>query len=493
MVRNVLVIGDSDERSGEVEHFNTQSNGSYQFYFVKRSEYQTKIQDVNPHCLLLDSSIFQHDEPKQFLQLISQHKLSGKLPVILLMDEQEIPKFSEVLKSGIADFIVKPLNKDELIQRFEMHNAHQPVADKNFEKEETFVESEKPEAKTTINTLVLLCPDGQVEWVNEGFKQMYGYAFNDYISRFEHYVFSKNGGGFQLAMQQFKGGKTGFTFEHQIETRSSELKWIQTTVAPLYGDQGEIDRVIVIETDITRLRHEKRKTEELLSNILPYEIIEQLKLKGKVKSKRYKRVTVLFADFKNFTTLTKTMAVDDLISQLNHYVKKFDEIIERHYIEKIKTMGDAYMCAGGLPLKNYSNPFDVTLASLEIQKFVKDMANERILKGGTPWELRLGIHTGEVMAGVIGTKKFAYDIWGNTVNVASRMEETSQVGKVSISETTYSYIQEYFDCTYRGKVSMKNIPDGIDMYYVNRLKPEFSEDEQGIFPNAAFRKILAAY
>ena len=493
MARNIIVIGYSDERSGEVEHLNAQSNGSYQFHFIKRSEYQTKIQDVNPHCLLLDTSIFQHDDIKQFLQIIAQHKPSQKLPVMLLLDDQEISKFSEALKSGIADFIVKPLNKDELIQRLEMLNTNQPVFDQNLEKEETFSESEKPEAKTTTNALVLLQPDGKVEWVNEGFKQMYGYAFDDYLNRFEHYVFSKSGGGFQLAMQQFREGKTGFTFEHQIETQSSELKLIQTTVAPLFGDQGEIDRVIVIETDITRLRHEKRKTEELLSNILPYEIIEQLKLKGKVKSKRYKRVTVLFADFKNFTALTKTMAVDDLISQLNHYVRKFDEIIERHYIEKIKTMGDAYMCAGGLPLKNYSNPFDVTLASLEIQKFVKDMAEERIAKCETPWELRLGIHTGEVMAGVIGTKKFAYDIWGNTVNVASRMEETSQVGKVSISETTYSYIQDYFDCTYRGKVSMKNIPDGIEMYYVNRLKPEFSEDEQGVFPNAAFRKILAAY
>jgi class 3 adenylate cyclase len=130
---------------------------------------------------------------------------------------------------------------------------------------------------------------------------------------------------------------------------------------------------------------------------------------------------------------------------------------------------------------------------LEIQKVINDMAVEKEQRGEIPWELRLGIHTGEVMAGVIGSKKFAYDIWGNTVNTASRMEETGEIGKVNVSGITYSYIADYFDCTYRGKIKVKNMAEEIDMYFVNRLKPEFSEDPEGIYPNAEFRKILAKY
>lgn len=351
----------------------------------------------------------------------------------------------------------------------------------------------QPEMDISTNAVLSLYPDGSPEWINEGFEQIYEYPFEHYLKRFGHDIFSQNSNGFQMALEKFGKGEKGLTFEHQIETPSGNSKWIQTTLTPLFTDQGKLKKIIAVETDITEPYLEKKKTEELLANILPFEISEQLKKKGTARAKKYKMATVMFADFENFTTLTKSMKVDELINELNHYVREFDEIIEKHYLEKIKTMGDAYMCAGGLPLKNYSNPFDVALASLEIQKFVRDFNENKMTRGKQPWKLRVGIHTGEVMAGVIGSKKFAYDIWGNTVNVASRMEETSETGKVNVSSATYEYLRDYFEFTYRGKIRIKNTAEDIDMYFVNRLKPEFSEDEEGIYPNGRFREILAQY
>ena len=351
----------------------------------------------------------------------------------------------------------------------------------------------QPEMDISTNAVLSLYPNGSPEWVNEGFEQIYEYTFKDYLKRFGHDIFSPASNGFQMALEKFDKGEKGLTFEHQIETPSGNSKWIQTTLTPFFTQKGKLEKIIAVETDITEPYLEKKKTEELLANILPFEISEQLKKKGTARAKKYKRATVMFADFKNFTTLTKSMKVDELITELNYYVREFDEIIEKHYLEKIKTMGDAYMCAGGLPLKNYSNPFDVALASLEIQKFVREFNEHKMTRGKQPWKLRIGIHTGEVMAGVIGSKKFAYDIWGNTVNIASRMEHNSEVEKINVSGATYNHLRDYFEFTFRGNLQMKNVEEDIDMYFINRIKPEYSQDGQGIYPNARFREILAQY
>jgi len=177
---------------------------------------------------------------------------------------------------------------------------------------------------------------------------------------------------------------------------------------------------------------------------------------------------------------------------LDVFFAKFDEIIGGHFIEKIKTIGDAYMCVGGLPLRNKSNPIDTVLAGLEMQDFVCKVNAEKEAKGEEKWNLRVGIHTGKVVAGVVGKKKFAYDIWGDTVNTASRMESAGEINMVNISGETYSKIEEYFDCEYRGKIKAKNKGD-IDMYFVRGLKPQFAEPNSKILPNQEFRSILSEY
>ncbi len=217
------------------------------------------------------------------------------------------------------------------------------------------------------------------------------------------------------------------------------------------------------------VERERQKSDELLLNILPLSTAIELKEKGSATPQSYKMVSVLFTDFKGFTNIASQMTPEDVIKELDYCFLAFDEIIEKYNLEKIKTIGDAYMCAGGLPLPNTTNPIDAVRAGLEIQAFMQGFIEQKKAQGKESWEIRLGIHTGEVIAGVVGKKKFAYDIWGDAVNVASRMESSGEVGKVNISESTYELVKDYFECEYRGKVYAKNKGD-IDMYFVKNEK-----------------------
>lgn len=239
-----------------------------------------------------------------------------------------------------------------------------------------------------------------------------------------------------------------------------------------------------IEKQKRELEIEKEKTEKLLYNILPAETAEELKNKGKARTRFYRMVTVMFTDIKGFTQIAETYKPADLVKRLDNMFREIDKIVEKYQLEKIKTIGDAYMAAGGVPLRDKENPVNAVLAALEIQQFIEKEKLRNPLED--PWELRIGLHTGDVIAGVIGTKRIAYDIWGNTVNVAQRMEMASDCGKVNISGATFEYIKPYFDCTYRGKVAAKNKGE-IDMYYIDGIKPHLSKGGLGILPNQKFK------
>ena len=221
----------------------------------------------------------------------------------------------------------------------------------------------------------------------------------------------------------------------------------------------------VFFTQRNKISKSKKRSDELLLNILPEETAEELKATGTAKTKSFDLVSVLFTDFKNFTQASELLTPEELVAEINHCYSEFDRIITRHGIEKIKTIGDSYMCAGGLPVTNQTHPFDVVSAGLEMVGFIEKNKQDRILKGQPYFELRLGIHTGPVVAGIVGIKKFAYDIWGDTVNTASRMESSGQIGKVNISGGTYQLIKDKFTCTHRGKIEAKN-KGVIDMYFV---------------------------
>ncbi len=237
------------------------------------------------------------------------------------------------------------------------------------------------------------------------------------------------------------------------------------------------------------LEQEKVKTEELLLNILPKDTAAELQKNGKATARHYNQVSVLFTDFKGFTQFAETTKPEDLVSELHRYFVKFDEIIGKYYLEKIKTIGDAYMCAGGVPIRNNSNAIAITLAALEIRDFMAEVGAEKAAKNEQALEIRVGIHTGPLTAGVVGLKKFAYDIWGDTVNTASRMESASEPGQVNVSGATHELIKKYFECEYRGKKEVKG-KGAVDMYFVHRIRPEFSENSNGIIPNKELLELI---
>ena len=217
------------------------------------------------------------------------------------------------------------------------------------------------------------------------------------------------------------------------------------------------------------LAREKQKSDDLLYNILPRETAEELKQYGKTAPKKYEQVSVLFTDFVGFSKMAKVLSPEALVELTGIYFSAFDAIIKKNRLEKIKTIGDAYMCAGGLPVPNSTNAENAVQAALEIINWITQFNQAQEVINKPFFEIRIGIHTGPVVAGIVGTDKFAYDIWGDTVNTASRMESSSEQGQVNISETTYGLVEHKFNCIYRGKIDVKNIGK-IDMYFVTMSK-----------------------
>ncbi|MBL7986012.1 MAG: adenylate/guanylate cyclase domain-containing protein, partial [Flavobacteriales bacterium] len=231
---------------------------------------------------------------------------------------------------------------------------------------------------------------------------------------------------------------------------------------------------------------QKVQIEDLLLNILPREISDELKEKGKATARQHEAVTVMFTDMKGFTKVAEKMTPQQLVSELDECFIRFDAIIDRYGIEKIKTIGDSYMSACGVPTKDPHHAVKSVMAALDVRQDMLRWKQEREAKGMEPWVLRIGLHTGPVVAGVVGKRKFAYDIWGDAVNTASRMESSGEPGEVNISGATYALVSQWFQCDHRGQVEAKN-KGRIDMYFVRRIKPEFSADPEGLIPNAKFR------
>ena len=258
----------------------------------------------------------------------------------------------------------------------------------------------------------------------------------------------------------------------------SRLKILRTTLS--------------LENEITNrnreLQAQKVKYDELVANYLPKEEFEKLKEKSKEKEKatRYKMVTVLFSDVHGFSNISKTENAEHLIDDLDKFFFHFDEVVKKFHIEKIKSVGDIYMCAGGIPQKNHTNPIEVVLAAFEMYQFMQSMKLQYGDNQG--WNLRIGIHTGPVFCNNSGNKK-KLEIWGDTVNIASRMEASGQINKVNITGMTYELVKEYFVCQYWGKMPVKYKGE-IDMYLIEGFRPHLSVNGLGIKPNQAFQTRL---
>jgi class 3 adenylate cyclase/Tfp pilus assembly protein PilF len=215
------------------------------------------------------------------------------------------------------------------------------------------------------------------------------------------------------------------------------------------------------------LDHQKVQIENLLLNILPAEVAKELQQNGQATPRNFESVSVMFTDFRSFTVIADNMTPQDLVEELNRCFIAFDHIIGKYNLEKIKTIGDAYMCAGGIPTPDSRHAYNMVKASLEIQEYITQNNKRKEQLGLESWDLRVGLHVGPIVAGVVGKRKYAYDIWGSTVNIASRMESNGEPGRVNISASTYELVKDEFECSYRGKIYAKNVGE-IDMYFVEK-------------------------
>jgi PAS domain S-box-containing protein len=488
------------------------------------------IRQVQPDLVLLDLDAENH-KAVDLISSIALNDVNRKIPIVVFGSRQTPEILNDLWKAGVFDFISKPLAYPEfsagIIKVLEMVDSYRQI-DLKIKRAKDEIQTLENLMVSSANTpfaFIVISPSGEIEWANDGFERLHGYRFNEYGVTEGKSIFnlapgSEIAGLFMKCVTE----KQSIEFICKVKMRTGDSRWLQIFITPQLDSAGLVEKLVAIEIDITAFKNkeeelnkqyrqmkeitrnlekanaqlevqkgeinqqkmtieeEQEKSEKLLLNILPFEVAKQLKSKGRTGTRQYKLVTVLFTDFKGFSNISKTLDPKNLVSILDSYFAKFDEIISAHYIEKIKTIGDAYMCAGGLPLSNKSNPVDAVLAGLEIQQYMNALNDSKVVHNQPVWELRLGIHSGPVVAGVVGKKRFAYDIWGDTVNIASRMEQSGHVGWVNISGVTYDYIRDFFDCDYRGKIETKNLGK-IDMYFVNRIKPEFSKDKLGILPN----------
>lgn len=224
-----------------------------------------------------------------------------------------------------------------------------------------------------------------------------------------------------------------------------------------------IDTQLKIKTK--ELEEEKNRNEELLHHILPDEIIKELKQNNNVVPKHYNSISILFTDFHGFSNILNSLPPAELVNELNKIFSGFDDIIENYNLEKLKTLGDTYMIGGGFPKESTDHAVKVILAAKEMLRFLE----ERNKNSKVKWEMRIGVNSGPVVAGIVGTNKFTYDVWGDTVNIASRLENNSESGKINISGSTYELIKDSFECEYRGKLFVKGKGE-IDMYFVGEGK-----------------------
>ncbi len=331
------------------------------------------------------------------------------------------------------------------------------------------------------STIVITDLQGNIIFTNPAFSKITGYTSEEAIGQNTKILNSgKHDSAFYKKL--WDTITSGKVWQGEIINRkkNGELYWEAATISPVQNENGETTHYLAIKEDITKrkaiekaLEEEQKKTDALLKNILPEKIAQEIKETGKTKPVLLRNISILFTDFKNFTSTAEELSPSELVKLIDYYFTNFDKIIEKHNLEKLKTIGDSYMCAGGLPNRDPQHAIHITDAAFEILQFVSNTKAERKKTGRAYWDVRIGISSGSVVAGVVGKKKYAYDIWGDAVVMAARMEQSGAEGKINVSQSTYELIKNDFACQYRGKVAAKH-KGQVNMYFVLRKKSDYT-------------------
>lgn len=266
-----------------------------------------------------------------------------------------------------------------------------------------------------------------------------------------------------LHLQRLTNGAVGTVTEGALSGESWEILQRAASVITLaYSRFRDLTQARI---DLENLKEEKKRSESLLLNILPEEVANELKQFGKSYARKHDEVTILFADIKGFSSIAETLSASELVTQLDECFRAFDKIVDKHGLEKIRTIGDAYVCASGLPKPLPDNAVRAVRAALDMIAFIKGFSITKAIQDLPVFDFRIGIHTGPVITGVVGLRKFTYDIWGDAVNMAARMEQHGEPGRINISSSTYGLVKDKFTCTPRGKIEAKNKGE-VEMYFV---------------------------
>ncbi len=327
------------------------------------------------------------------------------------------------------------------------------------------------------NTIVVTDLEGNIEFANPAFTRITGYTLDEAIGTNTRLLNSgEHPPEFYRELWETIARNEVWHGEMINRKKNGDLYWEAATISPVQDRDGETTHYLAIKEDISErkaieaaLAQEQEKTDTLLKNILPEEVAEEIKQRGKVAPVLYENISILFTDFRNFTISAEILSPNELVELIDYYFTAFDRIIEKYSIEKLKTIGDSYMCASGLPCPNKNHAVDITCAALDMIDFVEKVKKEHQEKGIPFWDIRVGISSGSVVAGIVGKKKYAYDIWGDSVVMAARMEQSGEINKINISETTYEHVKDHFECESRGEVAAKN-KGMVKMYFVSGVK-----------------------
>lgn len=530
-----------------LEFFLESSKLSFRLQFANNAEEaELALRYSHPDLVLLNSLVPTiGNQPA--LSYIRHQEATRRTPVLVILEEENRSLVREIVAHPFVDFVTRPVDKYIFIARTKTALLlHETLEETTRQREKIEDQLHELNLLSTVveqsaNAIAIFDFARQLQWANKGYRDLFSIDTQTY-EQLKGKTLDEIGPNLQLKapLEQLCETLHPVEYVSHVRTGTLEYKWLKNTLSPVLDQRGQLCNIVAVGTDIThqklvedeltierddimamseelktviretqrkneeirqrnieierekqQIELGKKRTEKLLMSVLPFETALQLKSKGEARPRDYKLATVLFTDFKGFSKACQKLSPREIVETVHAYFAVFDDITERRNIEKIKTIGDAYMCAGGIPLRNKSNPIDVVLAGLEIQHFMNYLDQVPEFDNLPHWQLRLGIHTGDLVAGVVGKRKIAYDIWGDTVNVASRMETAGETGRVNISGDTYREIRDFFECTYRGKIEVKNRGE-IDMYFVDRLKPQYSLDQHGVKPNAEFNRMLIA-
>lgn len=443
------------------------------------------------------------------------------VPVIFVIPEGAAFERRRIFQTGGADYVTAPFDQDEVRSRLHHHltirhqqqmliqqqMVMQQMIDhlesenrelqeqsgesllKHQEYERYFQERQAVEAtlreteeryrsifENAIEGIFQSLPNRRYLQVNPAMAKIYGYEspeeFRQTVLDISTlYVQPKRYAELNAYMQIYNEVSE---FESQVYRKDGSIVWVSENIRTVRDGSGQILYFEGSVTDITERRHaeeelrrQRLKAERLLLNVLPQKIAERLKRGQKSIADNFSDVSVLFADLVNFTELSSEMPASDLVTLLNQIFSTFDQLVERHGTEKVKTIGDAYMAVAGMPTPNPNHADAIASLALDMQAAIQEFTSP----AGRPFQLRIGIHAGPVIAGVIGTKKFSYDLWGDTVNVASRMESQGEVGRIQVTDAIYNLLRDRYILTSRGAIDIKG-KGSMVTYWLEGRRPE---------------------